>query len=156
MDPRYQNYMRAVRKYDIQTAERQAVTRFRTQTENEKKQNLVRARAVKLASKYSEFQDPFTGEPDLSKIQNWLNGIDEQGEDAWVMMREYLDYKTSKGVDTKVTPQSEAEITAQMERAAASPNSVASASPATEENKPRLSEEDEEMSNIFADWQSPA
>lgn len=113
LDPRtasgqaWLKFNRASQRYESQ----RAVIESREEEVRRSQQELTAKQARQLADTFPEFKNPFTGQPDLQKIEAWLG---ELGQVEWVTLKRAMDGikgKASGNGETKAPPpNAEAEI----------------------------------------------
>jgi hypothetical protein len=148
-DPNYQRYMRDVSAFHSKRAANEVITNYQETQKQQTKREVALKRAHRLAAKFPEYKDPFTGEPDLVKIQQDLF-TDNNDPDEWVRYAEFR-----KGINNQKTAtntpqvsQNSNDVIEQMNKAASVPNSVVSGTPANNENI-EPDDQDKEMTKIF-------
>lgn len=127
-DSRYQQYQQKREQWLMENAMNRAIEQFTAQQAQQQKQQLAEARARKLAAEFPEFTDPFTGQPDYVKIQDWMAQFDSAGDDSWVQLRRFQEYSKQAGSTTNSKQSLDPE---QIERAASAPLTIATAPQAT-------------------------
>jgi hypothetical protein len=112
LDPRtasgqaWSKYQRASNRYEAQ----RAVIESREEENRRSQQELTAKQAKQLADTFPEFKNPFTGQPDLQKIEAWLG---ELGQADWVTLKRAMDGVKGKATNGDVKappPNAEADI----------------------------------------------
>jgi hypothetical protein len=145
LDPRtasgqaWVRYNRALQRYEAS----QIVREQQQATQEAQAREMTIKQARDFANAYPEFKNPFTGEPDLVKVNNWLEGLSRTD---WVTLKRALDGKpVSNGTPMPPPPPPEAEIA----RRANKPASVAGKSSETPLPPAKVSAELATISRLF-------
>ncbi len=86
----YNKFQSSTRVYDRETLKRELKQEVRDESQQLNQQNSALRQAQALAAKYPEFQNPFTKEPDLTKIQNFIQNLSSSDEEnLWVDLYEF-------------------------------------------------------------------
>lgn len=133
----YQNWLDARADYRAEKKYQQLEAQRQEQTARE----VTFKQAKALADEFPEFKNPFTGQPDIPKIQEWLDGLSKVD---WVTLRRALDgNKKAANGQVKALP-----IDAEIGRRANKPGSVAGQSSATPGSK-KVPAEVKQLADIY-------
>ena len=148
-DPNYQRYVRDVSAFHSRRAATEAINQYQKTQKTQTKREVALTRAKRLANRFPEYRDPFTGEPDLVKIQQDLFA-DNDDPDEWVRYAEFrkgVKSQQANGKSPQVAPNN-ADVVDQMNKAASVPSSVVSGTPANNETI-EPDDDDKEMTKLF-------
>lgn len=139
-------YNRALQRYEAA----QAVLQQQALQQEQQAREITLKQAKALAQEFPEFRNVLTGDADLVKIQEWLDGL---GRLDWVTLKRALDGKQQPQANGNAPLSAEAEIS----RRANKPSTVASQSAASPA-KQRVPDEVAEYQKIFgnAPWVPPS
>lgn len=141
----YQNWLDARADYRAEKKYQQ----LEAQRQEQQARDVTLKQAKALAKEFPEFSNPFTGEPDIPKIQEWLDGLSRVD---WVTIKRALDGK--KAAVPMANGESAKVLTADAEigRRASKPTAVAgqsSSSPAGKKVPAELKKLQEMFGNNF-------